>query len=106
MCDVIHAIYMMMIMKESILPVEEKKYDEGKGGRFIHMQKDKKYICGGEEERTQKEEKENIQSAEKKNEKEKGGMYTFLWRTRENEKKDNFWRWKVNADEDDRQTSG
>ena len=64
-------------MRESIWPVE-KKYDEEKGGRFIHMQKDKNYIRGAEEERVKKEKRENIQSVDKKNEKEKGGICTFF----------------------------
>ena len=79
MCDVIHVIYMMMIIyQESIWPVEEKKYDEEKGRRFLHMQKDKNYIHGGEEERVKKEKRENIPSVDKENEKEKGGIYTFF----------------------------
>ena len=65
-------------MKEIIWPVEEKKYAEEKGGRFIHMQKDKNYIHGGEKERVKKEKRENIQSVDKENEREKGGLFTFF----------------------------
>ena len=82
-------------MKESIWPVEEKKYDEGKGGRFIHMQKDKNYIRGREEE-WKGEGRDNIQSVDKENEKEKGGICTFFVEDkRKGEwKEGNFWQFK------------